>query len=44
MPEQFCIMLTGLGDDCIVSVAPFSVAWRVETVNDERHRGCEYVR
>ena len=44
VPEQFCIMLSGLGDEINVSVAPFSVAWRVEIVNEERHRGSEYVR
>ena len=25
VPEQFCIMLSGLGDECHVFVAPFSV-------------------
>ena len=43
-PEQFCIMLTGLGNESVVSVATFPVAWRMEIVHDERYRGCEYVR
>ena len=43
-PEQFCIMLVGLGDESAISVAPFPVAWRMEIVHDEHYRGCEYVR
>ena len=27
-----------------ISVAAFPVAWRVEIVNDDKHRGFEYVR
>ena len=37
-------MLVGLGNESTVSVAPFPVAWRMEMVQDERYRGCEYVR
>ena len=44
MPEQFCIMLGGLGNESVVSVATFPVAWRIEMAHDERYRGCEYVR
>lgn len=43
-PEQFCIMLVGLGNESTVSVATFPVAWRIEIARDERYRGCEYVR
>ena len=41
-PNQFCFVLHDLGHP--VSVAPFSVAWRVEIACDERYPGCEYVR
>lgn len=44
MPEQFCIMLSGLGNESTVSVATFPVAWKMERAHDERYRGCEYVR
>ena len=27
-----------------ISVAPYPVAWRVEIVDDIKHRGFEYVR
>ena len=27
-----------------LSVAAYPVAWRVEVVNDDKHRGFEYVR
>ncbi|KAF9781769.1 hypothetical protein BJ322DRAFT_243359 [Thelephora terrestris] len=43
-PEQYCIMLKGLESESVVSVSPFPVAWRIEIVEDERFRGCEYVR
>jgi len=43
-PEQFCIMLKGLENESVVSVGPFPVAWRIETVEEERFVGCEYVR
>jgi len=42
--DQFCIMLGGLVEKSIVSVAPFSVAWRVEIVDKERYRERNYVR
>jgi len=41
-PEQFCILLGKLGE-CDLSVAPYPVAWRVDVVNNEKHRGHEYV-
>jgi len=37
-------MLGGLGDESVVSVAPFAVAWRVEIVNEGRYRGYNYAR
>jgi len=43
-PDQFCIMLVGLGNESVVSIASFPVPWRMEIVRDERYRGCEYVR
>ena len=30
--------------DTPITVAVYPVAWRVEIVNDEKHRGFEYVR
>ena len=43
-PDQFCIVLVGIGNESVVSVATFPVAWRMEVVHDQRYRGCEYVR
>ena len=37
-------MLSGLENESIVSAGTFPVAWRMEIVQDERYRGCEYVR
>ena len=37
-------MSMGNLDDAPVSVAPYPVAWRVEVVDDDNHRGFEYVR
>ena len=28
----------------MVGVSPYPVAWRVEVVDDEKHRGFEYIR
>ncbi|KAF9781772.1 hypothetical protein BJ322DRAFT_1161694 [Thelephora terrestris] len=42
-PNQFCIMLSGLGNESIISVGTFPVAWRMEIAQDDRYRGCEYV-
>jgi len=36
--------MEGMGDGCILSVAAYPVAWRIEVVNDDAHRGFEYVR
>ena len=30
--------------DAPLSVAPYPVAWKVEIVNDEKHRSFDYVR
>ena len=43
-PDQFCMMLDGLGNGTSISVAAFPVAWRVEVVNEKRYRGWDYVR
>ena len=43
-PEQFCAPIVGLENGSLLSVAAFPVAWRVEVVNDDIHRGFEYVR
>ena len=36
--------MAGLQDSCVLSVAAYPVAWRIEVVNDDIHRGFEYVR
>ena len=36
--------MVGLQDGCVLSVVAYPVAWRVEVVNDDKHRGFEYVR
>ena len=43
-PEQFCTPMDGTENGRLISVAAYPVAWRVETSNDERHRGFEYIR
>ncbi|KAF9648157.1 hypothetical protein BDM02DRAFT_2342502 [Thelephora ganbajun] len=43
-PGQFCIPLNGVQNCATLRVAAYPVAWRVEIVNDDRHRGFEYVR
>ncbi|KAF9649751.1 hypothetical protein BDM02DRAFT_1745526 [Thelephora ganbajun] len=42
-PEQFCTPPEKLGDSPL-AVAAYPVAWRVEVVDDAKHRGFEYVR
>ncbi|KAF9649746.1 hypothetical protein BDM02DRAFT_3128113 [Thelephora ganbajun] len=42
-PEQFCTRPGRLGDFPLV-VAAYPVAWRVEVVDDAKHRDFEYVR
>ena len=44
MPEQYCMMIDGLGDETSISVSAFPVPWRVDVVNEERYRGYDYVR
>ena len=36
--------MEGLNDGTPLFVAAYPVAWRIETVNDEKHRGFEYVQ
>ena len=36
--------MVGLNNNCPLSVAAYPVAWRFDVVNDEIHRGFEYVR
>ena len=47
-PEQFCTPMVEVGNDsnaeCRLCVAAYPVAWRVEVVNDDIHRGYEYIR
>jgi len=45
-PAQFCVLLRGVGDGARPSlgVTPYPTAWRLAIVEDEEHRGFEYVR
>ena len=43
IPEQFCTSAEKLGD-APLAVAPYPVAWRVEVVDTDKHRGFGYVR
>ena len=36
--------MVGLTEGCPLSVSAYPVAWRIEVVNDDVHRGFEYVR
>ena len=36
--------MVGLTDGCTLSVSAYPVAWRMEVVDDDVHRGFEYVR
>jgi len=42
-PDQFCTLMD-VTTHSALSVAPYPVAWRVEIVDDIKHRGFEYVR
>lgn len=42
-PEQYCTPMDEL-KRLALSVAPYPVAWRLEIVDDIKHRGFEYVR
>ena len=43
-PEQFCTPMNGISDGAKLRVAAYPAAWRAEIVNDDNHRGFEYVR
>jgi hypothetical protein len=49
-PEQFCVLSRGVGPKDTVrvhsglGVTPYPMAWRLVKVDDEQHRGFEYVR
>jgi hypothetical protein len=43
-PEQFCTAMAGQANDSPLSVSAYPAAWRIEIVNDDIHRGFEYVR
>ena len=36
--------MAGVENSRPLSVSPYPVAWRIEVVNDDIHRGFEYVR
>ena len=42
-PEQFCTPMVGLTNGCAISVSAYPGAWKIEVVDDETHRGFEYV-
>ena len=43
-PEQFCTPVNGISPGTVLRVAPYPVARRVETINNENHHGFEYIR
>ncbi|KAF9783532.1 hypothetical protein BJ322DRAFT_1110426 [Thelephora terrestris] len=43
-PERFCSPINGTNDATPIFVSDYLVAWRIEIVNEELHRGREYVR
>jgi len=43
-PEQYCSPAEGVGHGTPLYVSSYPVAWRVELMEDEIHRGYEYVR
>ena len=43
-PEQFCSPLNGVQDGTTLRVTPYPIAWRIEIVEEDNHRGFEYVR
>lgn len=43
-PGQFCTPMNGLNDGVALFVNAYPTAWRIEIVNDDVHRGYEYVR
>jgi len=36
--------MEGLDQSAPIFVAPYPIAWRVEVVEDDKHRGFEYIR
>jgi hypothetical protein len=43
-PEQFCTVMNDSLKGSPLSVTAFPVAWRVEIVSDDKHRGFEFIR
>jgi len=43
-PDQFCNPMEGLDDGTPIFVSPYPAAWRVEVVDEDKHRGFEYIR
>ena len=43
-PKQFCAPLEGVNDGDPLYVGAYPVAWRIEVVDDDKHRDFEYVR
>ena len=43
-PGQFCTPANGTQSGVTLAVGPYPVAWRVETVDTDEHRGFGYVR
>ena len=43
-PEQFCAAMVGLSGNCPLCVSAYPGAWKIEVVDDEIHRGFEYIR
>jgi len=43
-PDQFCNPMEGINDGTQLYVAAYPIAWRIEVVDDDEHRGFEYIR
>jgi hypothetical protein len=43
-PDQYCTAMAGLVNTSPIVVSAYPTAWRIEVVDDDIHRGHEYVR
>ena len=43
-PERFCAPMDSVANGCTLYTTAYPVAWRIEIVDDDAHRGFEYVR
>jgi len=43
-PDQFCNPMEGLDNRTPIFVSPYPAAWKAEVVDEDKHRGFEYIR